>query len=268
MSSRAKRAKPATPDAPSAVKFIDRYAAQLTSGTFTSKGERTRFRLKIAAVKLLEKSGFQNLRVSDIASEAGLALGTFYVYFTDKAAIASDVMIDFGDDLYRRAQLIAHGRHDFEAVLVTNRFFVVNYKHNAGLVRCLFQLDDLLPEFSARWRERRHQWMEGIARSIARRSGNPNAPRSLSLPVAFALEGLIVQYLVELFIKQNSVLNKFRQSPDEIAEMLSVLWYRAVYCEDPPAEMVRKAKGILALRRREAARPPLKTVETSEAQER
>ena len=50
--------------------------------------------------------------------------------------------------------------------------------------------------------------------------------------------------------------------------MLSVLWYRAVYCEDPPAEMVRKAKGILALRRQEATRPPLKTVETSEAQER
>jgi AcrR family transcriptional regulator len=265
MSAKSKRTRPAAKDATSSVKFLDRYQAQLTTEKFASKGERTRFRLKIAAVKLLEKSGLQNLRVSDIANEAGLALGTFYVYFTDKLEIASEVMMDFGDDLYRRAKLIAHGHDDFDAVLLTNRFFVVNYKHNAGLVRCLFQLDDLLPAFSTRWREHRHQWMEAVARSIARRSGNPNVPRSLSLPVAFALEGLIVQYLIELFIKQNSLLSKFRQSPDEIAEMLSILWYRAVYCEDPPSEMVRDAKGILALRRKRVAQAPIDTADGSEA---
>src|SRR5882762_354102 len=255
MNTKRRRMKPSVADPNAVERFIDRYEAQLTSEKFRSKSERTRFRLKIAAVRLLEKTGFQDLRVSDIAATAKLALGTFYVYFTDKSAIATEVMIDFGDDLYQRARLIAHGRHDFEAILLTNRFFVVNYQHNAGLVRCLFQLNDLLPEFSARWLERRPHWIEGIARSIAKRSGNARAPVDVFLPVADALEGLIVHYLYELFIRKNSFLRKLEEEPDEIAEMLSVLWYRAIYCENPPPDMVRKAKTVLALRRPKIARP-------------
>lgn len=248
-----KRLTTPTADPNSAERFLDRYKAQLSSDKLSSKSDRTRFRLKIATVKLLEKTGFQDLRVSDIAVKANLALGTFYVYFTDKNMIATEVMLDFGDDLYQRAQNIAHGRHDFEAILLTNRFFVANYQHNAGLVRCLFQLNDLLPEFSARWAAHRHHWIEGIARSIARRSGNASAPRDLYLPVAFALEGLVVQYVYELYIRKNPLLSEFQKKPDEVAEMLSVLWYRSVYCEDPPAELVHKAKTVLALRRPHAA---------------
>jgi AcrR family transcriptional regulator len=264
MITKRKRSTPVATDPNAVERFLDRYQSQLTSDRLSSKSDRTRFRLKIAAVKLLEKTGYQNLRVSDIASEANLALGTFYVYFTDKAMIATEVMLDFGDDLYQRAQLIAHGRHDFEAILLTNRFFVVNYQHNAGLVRCLFQLNDLLPEFSARWSEHRHHWIEGVARSIARRSGQADAPRDLYLPVAFALEGLVVQYVYELFIRKNSLLKKFQKRPDEVAEMLSVLWYRAVYCENPPSEMVRKARVVLALHRPRVSRPEARTADGAE----
>jgi AcrR family transcriptional regulator len=258
MNVKPKRSTAADDDPASAAKFVDRYKAQLAGLKSASKGDRTRFRLKIATAQLLEKTGFQDMRVSDIAKQAKVALGTFYLYFTDKNAITGEVMMDFGDDLYQRAQLIARGRRDFEAIFVTNRFFVVNYQNNAGLVRCLLQLDDLLPEFGVRWRARRQNWIEAVAHSISRRSGNVDAPRKLFLQIAYALEGLVVHYLYELFIRSNPLLKEFKGNHDEIAEMLSVLWYRAVYLEDPPADMIRHAKSIFVMHRPRMAKSTAK----------
>src|SRR5690242_10782142 len=46
------------------------------------KGQRTRFRLKIAAIAALAEVGYQDLKVSDVCERAEVAQGTFYSYFT------------------------------------------------------------------------------------------------------------------------------------------------------------------------------------------
>ncbi|WP_248930542.1 TetR/AcrR family transcriptional regulator [Paenibacillus hamazuiensis] len=47
-------------------------------------GEEKRDRLIAAALKLLEVQGYHNTKVSDIVQEAGVAQGTFYLYFKSK----------------------------------------------------------------------------------------------------------------------------------------------------------------------------------------
>jgi AcrR family transcriptional regulator len=230
-------------------RYTDYLQAQLQSRTFGSKGERTRFRLKIAAAKALQEGGFQDLKVADICLRAHVALGTFYVYFPDKSVIATEVLLDFGDALYSQAQRIAHGSSDFEAILLTNQFFVAAYQRNAGLVRCLIQLEDQIPEFRTRWRERRLHWLARIARSIARRAGHPEIADSMGMQIAYALEGLVFQYLYDVFVRQEPILKRNAGSSQQIAELLSVLWYRAVYCENPPAEQIAHVKAALDLRR-------------------
>lgn len=226
------REKQATP----AVKveaYGDYLDAILRNGPFATKGDRTRFRLKCAAVRVLEEVGYSDLKVSEICAQAEVALGTFYVYFKDKSEIASEVVQDFVEFLYDRAtQYGGGGKGAFEAILNTNRFFAASYKRNPGLMRCHVQLQSLLPEFRARWQPRHRAWIERLARSIERRGnydaslpGNPQA-------VALALEGMVFFFLYRNIVTDDAALGE-NCDTEEFAEMLSILWYRSVYGTDP-----------------------------------
>ncbi len=57
----------------------------------TAKRARTRARLTEAALKLMSQRGINATSVSEIAAEAELANGTFYLYFQDKAEIIAVV---------------------------------------------------------------------------------------------------------------------------------------------------------------------------------
>lgn len=52
---------------------------------------KTRQKLINSAEKLLKTNGFKALCVEDITKEAGVAKGTFYVYFKHKEAIVSEI---------------------------------------------------------------------------------------------------------------------------------------------------------------------------------
>ncbi len=62
-------------------------------------GQRTRFRLKIAAIAALAEGGYQDLKVSDICERAEVAQGTFYVYFVDKKAIFLELVRSLNERL-------------------------------------------------------------------------------------------------------------------------------------------------------------------------
>jgi AcrR family transcriptional regulator len=219
------------------------------------KGQRTRFRLKIAAIAALAEVGYQDLKVSDICERAEVAQGTFYSYFTEKGEIAAEALLDFGHALYQQAQTTSRGGGAYQAILRTNRFFATAYQVNSGLVRCLIQLEDLVPDFRARWREARLQWLKKIARSLARRSGYPEVSETLLMQMAYALEGMVFTYLYDVFVRKEPILQRHAGTPEQIADLLSILWYRAVYCQDPPAEEVQHARALLE--RRQPPEPAL-----------
>lgn len=56
--------------------------------------QQTRIKLIQAAKKLIEEKGFDQVKIEDIAMEAGVAKGTFYTYFKKKEDIISAVSAD------------------------------------------------------------------------------------------------------------------------------------------------------------------------------
>ena len=66
-----------------------------------AKRARTRARLTEAALRLMSERGINATSVSEIAAEAELANGTFYLYFRDKAEIVAAV-----------CQAVTHAMHD------------------------------------------------------------------------------------------------------------------------------------------------------------
>jgi hypothetical protein len=59
----------------------------------------------------------------------------------------------------------------------------------------------------------------------------PGSPQA----VAHALEVMVFHYLYAVIVSRNSLVDgEDPAHADDMAEMLSTLWYRAVYCKDPP----------------------------------
>ncbi len=67
----------------------------------TSRGQRTRRRLIWAAEKVFGDVGFYDARVSEITRAAGVALGTFYLYFRSKHELFDALIQAINHDLRR-----------------------------------------------------------------------------------------------------------------------------------------------------------------------
>ena len=213
-------------------RFADELRIALATGSFRTKGDRTRQRLRIAAAEVLETEGFQNLKVSDICASADVAQGTFYVYFRDKVEIAVEVLTGFTEALYKGIRDASRGKDDFDAIRSSNLYFIKVYSANRGLMRCQVQMLSQEPAFAAAWLPRHRDWQEGIAASIERRTMGQIAGAH-ALAAAMALEGMVFHHLYNALIIRNEILDDDGTAVEEMAEMLSILWYRAVYARDP-----------------------------------
>ncbi|OJH42594.1 TetR/AcrR family transcriptional regulator [Cystobacter ferrugineus] len=67
-------------------------AAPRRRGASPEKTAATRRALSRAALDIFLERGFSATRMSDVATRAGLAKGTIYLHFTDKAALFEDVL--------------------------------------------------------------------------------------------------------------------------------------------------------------------------------
>lgn len=60
---------------------------------------RTKASLVAAGLRVFEKKGLAEMRVDDVVEEAGVAKGTFYLYFKDRSAYLLGLHRDFHDAL-------------------------------------------------------------------------------------------------------------------------------------------------------------------------
>lgn len=62
----------------------------------TARGKRSREKLLRAAERVFGEKGFEDTSIAEICREAGCALGSFYVYFTDKRAAFVELVDSLG----------------------------------------------------------------------------------------------------------------------------------------------------------------------------
>lgn len=65
----------------------------------TARGQRTRERILRAAEEIFGDKGFERASVAEIAGKAGVALGTFYIYFPDKKSAFVELIDELGSRL-------------------------------------------------------------------------------------------------------------------------------------------------------------------------
>lgn len=58
------------------------------------KGKKTKHKIFTVALKLFREKGFSNVTVDEIVKEAGIAKGTFYIYFPSKGHVIAEIFME------------------------------------------------------------------------------------------------------------------------------------------------------------------------------
>lgn len=74
-------------------------AVRAAAGSLTARGERTRSRLLAAGEEVFGRRGFQFASIAEITQAAGVAQGTFYLYFGNKRELIRAIVEERGHEL-------------------------------------------------------------------------------------------------------------------------------------------------------------------------
>ena len=123
----------------------------------TKRGEKTLNKICEAAEKLFSENSFYTTEVHDIAAKAGVATGTFYVYFKDKASVFSHLLYELGRKLRRNikmAKLEAPDSSFIEQERVTFRVWFSFVREHFSLFHIVWQSMFIDPESFQRYYDR------------------------------------------------------------------------------------------------------------------
>ena len=120
-------------------------------GAKPGKGDRSRQRILDAAEQVFAEHGFHTASIVKITEAAGLAQGTFYLYFASKQAVFEQVLLDLN---HRVRQAMADGARGAKNRIEAERggfrgFFTFTAEHPA-LYRVIRQAEFVAPELLER----------------------------------------------------------------------------------------------------------------------
>lgn len=193
------------------------------------KIQRTRLRLLASISKQLSDGTEQaDMRVADVVAAANLAHGTFYRYFPDLRSAIEALVGDFAIFLYQQlanSRGGASGSRDRvrDATLTYIRVF----RANAGLMRCLNSLRREDTAFRKAFLELSRGWNTRMASAIARRREIASVEEFL--PTAYALGGMIDEFLTQLYLRQDPALFHLVNDEEAVADLLTELWCLGAY---------------------------------------
>lgn len=223
------------------------------SQTRSARGAQARARLKQAALAVMERVGYHKMRIADVTREAGVAQGLFYHYFKDLKSLTIEVLTDFAQpatDLDAIEKDIPRGDW-YARIYAHNHLVVTSYAHRPGVMRCLLQMADEEEEFSTLMRESYRRQLMWLVDLMPGMFPQVTFSRRQALLVVYALAGIGEGLLREYFINNSATLREAELTTAEFTELLSTMFYRALFLEHPSPEQLDFTKNLAAMARRD-----------------
>jgi TetR/AcrR family transcriptional regulator, transcriptional repressor for nem operon len=204
------------------------------------KRERTRQRLRIATLQVLNERGYEDMRTLTITEQAGLSEGLFYVYFKSKVDITLDLLDEFYKDFVRRDLGPNSAAKPFDVIKTANRHWLHLAVANPGLMRCIFQAGNEVPEFAALISKADKAWYTRAFNAVERHK--PSTRKSaLMLPV-YMLGGMMDELVRKLVVYPDpellAVIAENGSDYDAVADAATMIWYRVLYPDNAIPEDV------------------------------
>lgn len=217
----------------------------------SSKGELARNNLKQACLRVLERVAFHNMRINDVTAEAGVATGLFYHYFKDLKSLTIEVLSDFIANSQNVAAIeknVAKGDW-FARIYAHNILVVKTYAAKPEVMRSLFQLADTDAEFAKTLKASFIQQLQWLVSVMPRLFPEAAMSEHQALMVVYTLASSGEVVLRDYFIDKDPVLTAEKLSVEAIAELLSVIFYRGLFLQNPPEEKLHFTRHLLKMQR-------------------
>ena len=143
-----------------------------------ARSKQTKEKIVQAAIQLFQNRGYEGTTSNEIAAEAGVSVGSFYVYFTDKRQLLLTIFDRLADEMFKNIFEIVRPEHLFDSELrPTIRRAVANTIEDkqkfAGLHRVISELVLKDEEFAARRKAVMHRSISKLEEliSLANKAG-------------------------------------------------------------------------------------------------
>lgn len=223
--------------------------SQKSPGARSPRGERARAGLKAAALRVLEREGYHKMRIADVTTEAGVAQGLFYHYFTDLKSLTREVLTDFAMASNDPGEVEKHvPRGDWYARIYAHNLVVVrSYARRPGVMRCLLQLGDEDPEFSSLLRENYRDQLMWLVDLMPGLFPDVQFRQDQALLTVYALAGIGEGLLREYFINGSKTLRAADLTVEQFAELLSIMFYRALFLDNPEEQQLNYTRNLTSM---------------------
>ncbi|MGD9598398.1 MAG: TetR/AcrR family transcriptional regulator [Steroidobacteraceae bacterium] len=220
-----------------------------------SRGRATRERLKAAARRVLERKGYSQLTVADVTREAGVAAGLFHRYFPDLRTLAAEILGEVLAELGDTARIEQGvGRGDWMGRIRAHiQPSVANHALRPGLVRAMNQLADEYRPFRTQLRSFYQSQLELLSARLPRLFPQAALTPAEALLLAYALGGISEAALRERYLLRNPALRDLPLTPEDMADWLAVLFYRALFAANPPGPLSGSTARLVPERPRRRA---------------
>ena len=192
----------------------------------TDRGRRTRENLLVEARKVFEDKGYPATRISDIAEAAGVAHGTVYTYFEDKADVFKAVVFDLTTQLEREWRISPELSDPVDRIAEANRNFLDSYSAHSRLLEVVEQVGTTELEYRALLANFRHRYVERAVAGIRRLQKEGIVERELDAYLA----GSALCAMVEGFGRQ-WLVRREQHDPQLVSDTLTRLWANALGIE-------------------------------------
>ena len=128
----------------------------------TTKGQRTRKNILNCARKVFARAGYVTLRMSDVAEESGVSMGTLYRYFQNKDDLFVNLIGDIHEQMFSASRASEHdfAADPYQALLAANRGYLKHYHENRDVMRALIEAGTVDERFRDVWWQMRRRHID------------------------------------------------------------------------------------------------------------
>ena len=217
----------------------------------SARGEIARAKLKRAAMTVMEKTGYHDMRINDVTTEAGVAAGLFYHYFNDLKSLTLEVLKDYIKEA-RNLDIIEKdvARGDWYARMYAHFSLVVDsYAKRPGLMRCLLQLADEDKDFAEEIRRGYMEQLSWLTKIMPKLFPEAKLDKHQSFLMIYTLASSGEMMLRDYFINLDTHLHQEEIDHSDITELLTTVFYRGLFLENPPINKLSYTKNLKYMRR-------------------
>lgn len=187
-----------------------------------------------AAVRVLDDKNIVDVTVDDIVQEAGVARGTFYIYFRDKYDILKALSERLNELLFEASHLRLD-RHTppYVRIRASLRSVLEAWTQHAGIYRSMTQMALARPDFLELSQRNRMLYVDRIRKDIERSIDRGHARPIDPAVTAKALSAMMDWFCLLWFGLGEEPYPGATPDIDHVADVLAQMWYRVVYASDP-----------------------------------